>query len=206
MPLISTLSNASSRGYRIFGAAGEINSYESIQTVNISSNTDIITFSSIPSTYKHLQLRAITRSAYSSTSVGASQYRILLNNDTGANYSFHSLTGNGASAFVNAGTSQTQIIADQPWSNPGGFGAGTIVSPVIIDILDYQNTNKNKTVRMYQAFNANSTSTNQFITLRSGAWYSTSAVTSIVLDATTGPFSDGPFAANTQWALYGIKG
>ena len=181
-------------------------SYESIATVNISTNTDTITFSSIPSTYTHLQLRAITRSTYNSTNIGASQYKIQFNNDTAANYSYHTLYGNGSSAISQGAGSQNQIPGDQPWSNPGSFGAGTILSPVIIDILDYQNTNKNKTIKLWQAFEANSTSNNQFITLRSGAWYSTSAITSIKLDATAGAFSDGPFGANTQWALYGIKG
>lgn len=181
-------------------------SYESIATVNITTDTDTITFSSIPSTYKHLQLRAITRSTYNSTGVGQSQYKIQFNNDTGANYSFHTLYGNTSAVIANAGASQNQIPGDQPWSNPGSFGAGTILSPVIIDILDYQNTNKNKTIRMITGFQANSTSTNQTAALRSGAWYSTSAITSIKLDATAGAFSDGPFGANTKWALYGIKG
>ena len=185
------------------------NDYESIATVNISTNTDTITFSSIPSTYTHLQLRAITRSTYNSTNIGASQYKIQFNSDTGANYSYHILTGNGSGgsgASSAAFTSRNQIPGNQPWSNPGSFGAGTVLSPVIIDILDYRNTNKNKTIKMYEGFEANSTSNNQFFTLLSGAWYSTSAITSITLDATAGAFSDGPFGANTQWALYGIKG
>lgn len=180
--------------------------YDSIATVSISSDTNTITFSSIPQTYKHLQLRAITRSAYNSTSVGQSNYSIQFNSDSGANYSSHGLYGNGTSALSYGSSSQNRILMDQPWSNPGGFGAGTILNPVIIDILDYQNTNKYKTMKMLSGFNANSTSTNQIVAFRSGAWYSTSAITSITLDATAGPYSDGPFAANTQWALYGIKG
>lgn len=180
--------------------------YESIATVNITSDTNTITFSSIPSTYKHLQLRAVTRSTYNSTAAGQSQYKIQFNGDTAANYSNHRLYGNGSTAIANSGASQNQITADQPWANPGAFGAGLVLSPVIIDILDYQNTTKNKIVRILTGFDANQASTNQESTLRSGAWYSTSAITSITLDATAGAFSDGPFGANTKWALYGIKG
>jgi hypothetical protein len=182
-------------------------SFESIATANISTETNIITFSSIPSTYRHLQLRAVTRSSLNNTSIGQSQYKIQFNGDTGANYSWHTLLGNGSTVSGNqTGTSQNQIPGDQPWGNPNSLGSGRSLSPTIIDILDYQNTNKNKTIRIMMGFDVNSTSTNQAFTFRSGAWYNTSAITSITLDATAGAFSDAPFGANTQWALYGIKG
>lgn len=188
---------------------GKISStaFESIATVSIASDTNTITFSSIPSTYKHLQLRGISRSNYNSSATGASQYKIQFNSDTGANYSNHTIYGNGSSIVVNAAANANQIVGSHPWANAGGFGAGKIVTPTIIDILDYTNTSKNKTVRLISGFDTNTTSTNQFALMQSGAWYNTSAITSILLDA-TGPnaFSDGPFAANTTWALYGIKG
>jgi hypothetical protein len=175
--------------------------------VLISSDTSTIAFSSIPSTYKHLQLRGVCRSNYNSSSIGASGYKIQFNGDTAANYSWQNISGNGTAASSSFSASTNQIIGTQPWANAGGFGAGRLLTAVVIDILDYSNTNKAKTVRMLEGLDGNSTSTNKSMAFRSGAWYSTSAVTSILLDA-TGPnaFSDGPFAANTKFALYGIKG
>ena len=191
---------------QISGHLASPNSYESIATVTISSDTNTISFSSIPSTYKHLQLRGIVRCNYNSSSTGASAYKIQFNGDTGANYSFHALQGNGTSASANATSSINQILGIAPWGNAGGFGAGVLLTPIIIDILDYQNTSKAKSVKIMDAFNTNTTSTNQLIALRSGAWYNTAAISSILLDATAGSWSDGPFAANTSFALYGIKG
>lgn len=182
------------------------NSYESIATVSISSDTNTISFSSIPQTYKHLQLRGIVRSNYNSTGTGASAYKIQFNGDTGANYSFHALQGNGSANSANATASTNQILGIAPWGNAGGFGAGVLLTPIVVDILDYTSTSKAKTAKIMDGFNTNTTSTNQLIALRSGAWYNTSAITSILLDATAGPWSDGPFAANTTFALYGIKG
>lgn len=190
----------------IFASQGKVaaNSYESIATVSISSNTNTISFSSIPSTYKHLQLRGICRSAYNSTSAGCSQYKLQFNGDTANNYSYHQTGGTGGATFSQNAASQAQIAMNAAWSNVGGYGSVVYV-PVIVDILDYQNTNKNKTVKIIEGFEGNQASNNQYIMMRSGAWYITSAVTSITLDSTPG-YADGAFAAGTTFALYGIKG
>jgi hypothetical protein len=191
---------------QISGHLASPSSYESIATVTISSDTNTISFSSIPSTYTHLQLRGIVRCNYNSSSTGASAYKIQFNGDTGANYSFHAFQGNGTTASANSTSSTNQILGVAPWGNAGGFGAGLLLIPFIMDIVDYQNTNKTKTVKIYDGFNTNTTSTNQYLGLRSGAWYNTGAINSILLDATAGSWSDGPFAANTSFALYGIRG
>ena len=179
------------------------NSYESIATINVTSNTNSVTFSSIPSGYKHLQIRGIARSAYSSTSAGCSQYKLQFNGDTASNYSYHQAGGTGAATFSQNAASQAQIAMNATWSNVGGYGSVVYV-PVIVDIIDYKNTSKNKTVRIVEGFEGNQASNNQYIMQRSAAWYSTSAITSITLDSTPG-YADGSFASGTQFALYGIK-
>ena len=80
------------------GKSGHLstNNYSSISTVTVGSGgASIITFSSIPSTYTHLQVRGIGRSTNAGS--GVTQFYMQLNGDTGANYSNHILYGDGGS-------------------------------------------------------------------------------------------------------------
>jgi hypothetical protein len=162
-------------------------SYESISTVALTSTASTITFSSIPSTYQHLQIRFFGISAATYTDIH-------FNSDFAANYSFHQLTGDGSSATAGGGGSQSQIYGLQ-------LGGSTSFASVgVIDILDYANTNKNTTVRLLSGVDSNG---GGFIYYRSGAWFNTAAVNTIRFTAQGGT---GTFAANTNVALYGIKG
>jgi hypothetical protein len=195
MPLISTLSNASASGYRIF-AAGEINSYESIATATGTGSSGTISFTSIPSTYKHLQIRVLSRSSESAT-YGALYVRLGNGSiDTGNNYAWHRLYGDGASAIAGAGSTTNQmLVAMTATTLPG---SQTSFGGTIIDVLDYANTSKNKTLRGLTGFDYNGSG---YVGLQSGLGQSTSAVTN--LDILTG---GGNWLANSQFALYGIKG
>ncbi len=171
------------------------NSYESIASFTLGSTTSTVTFSSIPSTFKHLQIRYIAR-----TNTGASnqdQVHMRFNSDTGSNYAWHRLLADGATVNATASSSQTYIntgTAARAGEPSNVFGAG------VIDILDYQNTNKNKTTRTLTGEDANSGS-DEFIGLYSGLWTSTSAVSQIDI------FSTGAsFLQYSSFALYGIKG
>lgn len=164
-------------------------SYESIATVSVGAGgSSSISFTSIPSTYRHLQLRTFTNNPTTLTT------NTRFNSDSGANYSFHFLSGNGSTTEV-AGVANTTGIANITYASnvANNFFAG------VIDILDYANTNKNKTVRSFTGWDTNSS--NGSIHLRSGAWYSTSAITSITITADAGSFSQ-----YSSFALYGIKG
>ena len=164
--------------------------YQSIATVSVTTATQAnVEFTSIPSTYQHLQIRMLVRN--SSTSNG---YTAQLNGDTGSNYARHYLIGNGSSASAAAFTSQTSmILSDASISTTGAdiFGAA------ICDILDYTNTNKNTTIRTLGGFDSNGGGA---IFFNSGLWLNTAAVTSIKIipDA-------GGFVQNSSFALYGIK-
>jgi hypothetical protein len=188
MPLISTLANASARGYGMFGgAAAEINSYESIATANGTGSSNIITFSSIPSTYKHLQLRWIARSVGSNGS-----FQTQFNSDTGSNYSYHEIYGDGSSAGAAAAAPLGWIYTGQYFNSTNMFAAG------ITDILDYTNTNKYKTIKSLTGRDQNGSGVLYF---SSGSWRNTAAITSITL---TG--NGGNIDAYSSFALYGIKG
>jgi hypothetical protein len=170
-------------------------SYESIQTVTVGAGgTTAVTFSSIPSTFKHLQVRYIGRSSTDNN------IRIDYNSDTSNNnYVFHNLRGDGSStstlAFVSGG-SNSRILANEgvttPTQGSNIFGVG------VIDILDYANTNKYKTTRTLAGYDANGSG---FVTLNSSLWMSTSAISSLSITNNSNTIQQ-----YSQFALYGIKG
>jgi hypothetical protein len=187
MPVLGIV--ASQISGHLFAPSG---AYDSIATASGTGSSGTITFSSIPSTYTHLQIRAIARESYPS-----SQFNMRFNSDTGANYSWHTIYGTGATVGVDSFASSTAI---------GTYGlafsslTAGILSPHIIDILDYANTNKYKTTRTLGGFDANGSGEQG---LFSGLWMNTSAITSIDL-ITTGV--SAYWTTDTRFALYGIKG
>ena len=68
-------------------------SFESIASASGTGSSGTITFSSIPSTYKSLQIRIF---AQSNAGTAARSLYIQTNNDTGSNYVRHDLTGDGS--------------------------------------------------------------------------------------------------------------
>ena len=85
-------------------------SFESIATVNVGSGgASTVSFSSIPSTYKHLQVRLIARGDYPGNNDNIVMY---FNSDSATtNYTDHRLRGDGASVYAN-GTTNFQVIAN----------------------------------------------------------------------------------------------
>jgi len=174
------------------GAPASTTSYESIATITGSGTPSSITFSSIPSTYKHLQVRLIARD---SRAVTLEAYLIQFNGDTAANYSDHMLYGDGASAAAYSNVSASSMSA---YAIPSANASASVYGAGIIDILDYANTSKYKTIRTSTGVDNNGSGV---ISIGSGNWRSTSAVTSITIAAQVGNWQ-----ANSSFALYGIKG
>ena len=171
--------------------------YESIATTTVGAGgASTITFSSIPSTYQHLQIRGIARI----TDPGANRDSIELkfNSDTGSNYARHSLWGSGSTASAFAATSTPYILLTD---FAAGNATASIFGTTVTDILDYTNTNKYTTVRSLGGVDLNAAVT-VYDGLNSGVWMNTAAITTITLT----PFSGYDFAQYTQFALYGIKG
>jgi hypothetical protein len=164
--------------------------YESIATLSGSGAGR--TFSSIPQTYTHLQLRMYLRDVSASN---PSQSFLRFNGDTGSNYTYHYLQGNGSSATSLAGTGLGYMSLPLI---PGSTQLANNYGCIIVDILDYTNTNKNTTVRTLGGYDNNGSGA---VALFSGLWLNTAAVTSIQ----AGAFfqSDDTYS---QLALYGIKG
>lgn len=171
------------------------NSYESIQTVTLSSSQANITFSSIPATFKHLQIRYLGKTSRAAVNDYA---KLEINADTTTtNYRSHTLNGDGAAVYAGTTANAIEIGGFPGNTNADMFGVG------VLDFLDYTNTNKYKTIRMLDGFNQNSASTGTgYIELASGLWMSTSAITSIKITPGTGP----NFVTYSSFGLYGIKG
>lgn len=163
-------------------------SYESIATVSVGSGgATSVEFTSIPGTYAHLQIRALTGSSNAGTGM-----RIEFNSDTNtANYRNHYLYGTGSGAAAAGTDGNSNAIGVQ------GAGATTGMAGHIIDILDYKNTNKNTTVRSLSAYDANGTG---IIWFESLLWINTSAITNIKINRNASGFDQ-----YSHFALYGIK-
>lgn len=180
------------------GVAASTSSYESIATVNGTGSSSTIVFSSIPSTYKHLQLRGISRSTTATTTLFDMEIR--LNSDSGSNYSRHMLYGTAAAAVAATGAASQNTIEVSRQSVPGNSVTSGIMGVTIIDIHDYASTTKYKTVRSIGGSDTNSSGS---VSLASGVWMSTSAINSITIYGTG---SAANFTSTTTFALYGIKG
>lgn len=172
------------------------NSYESIATTTVGAGgTSTITFSSIPSTYKHLQIRAIARK----TATGGIENldRVTLNSDTGANYSDHFLYSTGAALFTNADVNNTFMIVSDSSNNTSG-AAANVYAATVLDILDYTNTNKYKTLRSFCGLDNNGSGA---CIITSGSWRNTAAITTVTITPNANDFMQ-----YSQFALYGIRG
>lgn len=164
--------------------------FESIATTVVGSGgTGSITFSSIPAGYKHLQLRTMAKNNGENISM-----RMTANSDSSSVYTIHELYGGGASASAAAQVN----IAYYPCGLVGPASATGVFSSAVTDILDYQDTNKFKTMRTLTGYDANGAG---YVELTSGVWRNTSAITSITIVP-----SGGTFVQYSHFALYGIKG
>jgi hypothetical protein len=169
------------------GAAGG-GAYESIASATGTGSSGTITFSSIPSTYVSLQLRANIIST-----ADAIGLRMRLNNDTGSNYTLHRLIGDGSTASATGNAPQSSMLVSPP-------GSVFTVNPttLIFDLHNYASTSQYKTARWMVGSDRNGSGG---VTLGSNLWQSTSAVNEVRIYLDSDSFTTG-----STFALYGIKG
>lgn len=160
--------------------------YESISTIVVGSGgANEIEFTSIPNTYKHLQVRV------SCLHDNPYAMELTFNGNSSNAYSIHVLDGNGSSAStVGYSANNTRSYV--------GYSTSVYPSPnlAIIDVLDYTSA-KIKTHRSLVGGDSNGSGG---VTLSSGMWNSTSVITSIKLKV-----YNSPFYQHSHFALYGIK-
>ena len=160
--------------------------YQSIATTTVGgAGAASITFSSIPATYQHLQVRSLM------TSSATGEFTAAFNADTGANYYRHFLYGDGTLPYSGA-NALSSFVGYQAGIAANMFGVS------VMDILDYTSTNKYTTVRTLAGMDRNGSGD---IALYSGLWKNTAAITSITIYPPSGTISQ-----YSSFALYGIKG
>lgn len=170
-----------------------------IATVTVGSGgSSSITFSDIPQNYEHLQIRLMLRDG---RNYGRNDIYMQVGNstiDTGTNYSWHRLYGDGSSAASNAGSTQSYMSFATLCANTAPANTFGVA---IVDILNYADTNKYKTIRALAGGDNNNTAEPPYISLDSGLWRSTSAINQIkIYDETS-----SNFLQYSHFALYGIK-
>lgn len=167
-----------------------------IATVALTTATSTVTFSNIPSNYTHLQIRGVARSSRTDQNGSFAKVQVGSGSaDSGANYFWRFLSGNGSSPSTLGRANESWVEVDR-WATDlttantfGGF---------IIDIFDYASTSKNKTLKYIGGYDANG---NGEIYIGSGAWNNSSTAINTV-SLTEG---SGNFKPYSHFALYGIK-
>ncbi len=166
------------------GVAASTNSYESIATVTVGAGgSSTASFTSIPSTYQHLQIRMLAKTGDAGAFGSAS---MTINGAAGEQR--HEFYGTGSATGVGANASSFLVYV----GGTAQFGVA------IVDILDYADTNKAKTSRGLGGVDNNGSG---IVAITSGLETSTTAISSLTFTA-----NSGNFAQYSSFALYGIKG
>jgi len=187
-PILGAAGGMSARAYG-FTSVIPVGNYESIATTTVGSGgSATIAFSSIPNTYSHLQLRGIARS----TAGGSSSVEVLCSINSAVNADRnHYIYGNGSTVSSGAQIKNLIGYALGVSQTANTFGA------TILDILDYSNTNKNKTFRSLAGDDQNGGGD---IIFNSLLFATTAAISTLTLSLSAGNFSQ-----YSSFALYGIR-
>ena len=174
-------------------------SFYSIATVTAAGGETSLSFTSIPGTYKSLQIRI--NGKVSGGSASLVDILVRYNSDSASNYTYHELSGSGSSTRAQGFGSVSQTIISEVL--PDSYSTlANVYGVAIFDIIDYSSTSKYKTLRSFNGGTVLGTfGNNDRIGLNSGLWTSTSAITSIQFS----PNSLGNFIAGSTFALYGVK-
>jgi hypothetical protein len=183
-----------------------LGSYDLLATEILTGTQASITFSSLgdyAADYQHLQIRV---SAKSLAAVGYNMLEMVMRiNDSSTGYKSHSLLGDGSAVSSNSYAVSSQMLVGYSVSNDDGVGPTYAAS--IIDILDPFEA-KNKTIRSLSG-GGDSRATigpKSAVGLYSGAWFDTTAVSSLTLySATGGGASLHGFVTGSRLSLYGIR-
>jgi hypothetical protein len=161
--------------------------YEPIATTTLGSATQTVTFSSISQSYTDLVI-VINNVKHSYAGSDTVQDNVLqFNSDTGSNYSFTQMNGDGSSANTTRAANLTAIQAAYPMASATAGGT------LILNVQNYSNSTTYKTVLIRTA---TPTRTSAYVDL----WRNTAAITSMVV----GVSASYTMSAGTVITLYGI--
>jgi hypothetical protein len=163
------------------------NTYTALATVTLTGSDSSITFSSIPSTYRDLIFVINGTPADTAYPVHALRF----NSDSGNNYTYVGMTGNGSSAASGSNSSLSFASLGQAF----GIGPGTSsYFSTIAQIMDYSATDKHKTVLVRNNVSGVG------VEAQADRWANTAAITSVTLITSGG----AGFATGTTINLFGV--
>lgn len=172
--------------------------FDLIQSQTLASASTLIDFTSIPSTYKHLEIRAVFQGTQN-TDRGNSWEVMRLNGGTSDLWAFIQMkSADGTSVNINAVTNDTAFyLGDMMYQG----GNTNVYQFCYLRLNDYANTSTYKEFTLYSGW-ANSTASQNFTTMVTGTWKYTSAINRVSFpNANT-----SGFAVGSSVQLYGIKG
>ncbi len=170
--------------------------YAPIQSYTLASATSSINFTTIPQTYTDLIL------SISGLSVASETYLKFNDDSTSANYSAHTMSGQGNaagypgvwSAYRYNGSSNGVLIG-----NRGTSSSTTIPTYYYVNIMQYTSTSMYKNTLSRSGIINSSTTGN--VELIAGMWKSGTAINKISIVNSAG----GNFQIGTTATLYGVK-
>jgi hypothetical protein len=198
-PILESIGSVKGFGWGAF--ADYTPAYESIATFTATGGESTFTFSSIPQTYKHLQIRGLAKSSPPGSGFqGTGGIFLRYNGISTTSYSRTNLQSDSSSVSFNHDTQSAGYIYN---AIIGSYDSPLPWAASIIDIMDYSSTNKNKTTKSFTGVNNNANNTNYKMSLGSFIFTNTAAITEILINVAV---NGGTSAAGTTFALYGIRG
>lgn len=167
--------------------------YVPIQSLTLNANTTYVTFANIDQSYTDLRL---VMTPASSSGTNGIRFRVGNANtlDTGSNYSYTAMDGNGSTA----GSYRESGIANGLVSYRLGI-ATSFTQTYVVDFMNYSNTTTFKTI-LGRYSDASAASGAGVFT-----WRSTAAINTISFSINTFGSSTGDFIAGSTFDLYGIS-
>lgn len=197
-PVLDSIGSVKAFGWGKFSSV--VGDFESIATATGDGSSTYVDFTSIPSTYQHLQLR-ISGQPNNSGGGGATNVVLRMNLDTGTNYTTHQMYTSGSNAAADGGASQTYIVLGNIPQGSGSTGGWTdICNGLIVNLLEYKSTNKTKIINSIGGVSKDNAG---FCGMWAGSWQSTSAISSLRLYVNDG--LNLAWNTNAKVSLYGIK-
>jgi hypothetical protein len=197
----STAQSAFPKFTNLWDGTTATSSFDSLGTgyVVTSGVTTTISFTNIPQTYTHLQIRLCA-----AENTAGVYFTATYNSDTAQTsyprnrFNTSSATSTASSSTINVDNTTSSAMLGSP------LYSATYPGVAIADIYDYTNTNKQKTTRSLFGQDANNSG---ILEMHSSVWLNTAAITRIDVrcDKSGGDIATSKFNAGSIISLYGIK-
>lgn len=161
--------------------------YDLIASNVLSTQSDSVTFSSISGSYRDLILVGVVKTA----ATGGPSANLRFNSDTGSNYSFVQMSGNGSTASSGNGTTTYVEMGTNLYIS------NDFTYQFMAHILDYSTTNKHKAVLVRTNQTVDPLNSGRGTNALANRWASTSAITSITINVFQA-------VAGSSFYLYGL--